>query len=240
MKWIKFTTFCILIVGAAAYTAIHFGGWEVRRLEAEVDHLQEERRRLAEYAQRLGAVRRVAQVDVIRQHLDDSGRLVNTLLWQEIGPDGLLGKPLALETVGEQVYFEAFVIKFETRFVGEGDPLRGASLAMFRRVFGESQIPESVPDLDRLSHPPLRTDPATTDFQRMLWQRFWEIADQPRLAEQFGVRIAQCEAPAVRLAPGQTWEVALDAVGGLNLHRIGDPEQQVAAPLITSYDQSLP
>ena len=42
------------------------------------------------------------------------------------------------------------------------------------------------------------------------------------LAATFGVRVAQCEAPAVAVKPGQAWEVTLDAAGGVNIKRILD------------------
>jgi hypothetical protein len=93
---------------------------------------------------------------------------------------------------------------------------------MFRRVFGECQAPESVPELDRRARPPTARSDANNSSQADLWQRFWEMVDNPRLAEQYGVRVAQCEAPAVPLHAGQVWELTLDAAGGLNLRRIGD------------------
>lgn len=240
MKWIKFTISSALIVAAAAYTAVRFGGWEVRQLQAEVDQLEQERQQLQDYARRLGATRRVAQVDVLRQRENERGQTVSTLLWQEIGRDGVLGKPVALEVIGRQVYFEALVIKFQTRFVGEGDSQRGASVALFRRIFGEAQIPESVAELDRASQPPMRGDAETLEFYRTIWQRFWEIVDDPALADRLGVRIAQCEAPAVRISAGQTWELILDANGGLNLHSLDDEGSIISAPLLSSNAATTP
>lgn len=182
-----------------------------------------------EYARRLGASRRVAQVDVIRQRDDDQGRTVSTLVWQEIGLDGTLGKPLALETIGDLVYFDALVLKFEPQLVGEGDPQRGVSLAMFRRVFGEHQAPDSGPTIDHAVRPPTTASPEIAAFHDELWDRFWEMAEDPRVAADYGVRVAQCEAPAARLKAGQIWEVSLDAAGGLNVRRLtaGLPELRV-------------
>jgi hypothetical protein len=50
---------------------------------------------------------------------------------------------------------------------------------------------------------------------------FWRMMEHPQLASQYGVRVAQCEAPAVILRKGQVWEITLDAAGGLNLRIIG-------------------
>jgi hypothetical protein len=220
MKWIKFTLACAVVIAAATFTAVKFGSIESRQLRAQVDELEQEKQRLREYARRLSASRRVAQVDVVKQRVDNQGRTVHTLLWQEIGPDGTRGRPLAVEAVGDLVYFESLVIKFEPHLIGEGDAERGASLALFRRIFGECQAPESVPELDRSARPPLDVLPGSAALHGQLWRRFWEMVDDPRVAAEYGVRIAQCEAPAVPLRAGQVWEVVLDAAGGLNLRRI--------------------
>ena len=91
---------------------------------------------------------------------------------------------------------------------------------MFRRIFGDCQAPESVPEFDRSARPPLDEAGADGSLHAELWRRFWEMVDDPHLAREFGVRVAQCEAPAVPLNAGQVWEIALDAAGGLNLRRL--------------------
>ena len=148
------------------------------------------------------------------------GGTVRTLRGQEIGRRGTLGKPQVVDALGRQIYFEALVIKFQTALVGEGDPSRGHSLAMFRRVYGDQQAPESAPDIDRASRPPL-DDPRDSDaLHDRLWALFWKMTEDPAVAAQYGVRVAQSEAPSVRVEPGQFWQVSLDASGGLNLSRL--------------------
>jgi hypothetical protein len=238
MRWVKFTVASMLLVGVAVFTAVKFGSQEVRQLQNQVQQLQQERQKLVEYAGRLSATRRVAQVDVIRQYRDAAGNPVTAMLWQEIGPDGTLGHPLAVEATGSLVYFEALVIKFAQQYVGQGDPERGTSLAMFRRVFGDRQAPESAPDLDRAARPPVGNPGPSAALEDELWAKFWNMIDDPQLAANYGVRIVQCEAPAVPVQPGQIWEVSLDAAGGLNLKRIGRTDsaasrgaaEQTAAP----------
>jgi hypothetical protein len=237
MKWLKFSLGCALLIATATFTAVRFGGLEARRLRSEVGRLEQERLRLVEYAGRLSVSRRVAQIDVVRQRVNAQGDTVSTLLWQEIGRDGRLGRPLALEAVGELVYFESLVIKFEPRFVGEADPQRGTSLAMFRRVFGDCQAPDSVPELDREAGPSLDGD---RPFHAELWQRFWELVDDPQLAGEYGVRVAQCEAPAAPLRAGQVWELALDAAGGLNLRLIAGDGSGTAFSGFPSITSQMP
>ncbi len=220
------------------------GRREVRQLTEQVNRLESENARLADFAQRLQASRRVAQVDVVKQYEDHEGRVVSVLLWQEIGADGVLGLPQAIQTFGRQVYFEGWVIKSDyarlaaTETLGDhrgglgaggvggagsvvtvknGD---GASVVLFRRIFGEQQTPDSVALLT--AAPPMLAGGRVKDEDAHLWERFWDLTVQPELAAQYGVRVAQVEAPAVRVSPGQVWEVTLDAAGGLNLRKAAD------------------
>ena len=195
MRWIKFALTCVAAAALAVFTAVHLGSWELRERERQIAALQRERTELIQYAERLSASRRVAQVDIVKQDLNDAGVPVTTLLWQEVNEAGTRGKPLTLQALGEQVYFEAYSLKFEPRHVGHGDPQRGVSLALFRRVFGDRQSPDSVAEIDRSARPPLALDAEASagleaGRQRM-WSRFWEMVDDPRVAAQLGVRVAQ-------------------------------------------------
>jgi hypothetical protein len=196
---------------------ILFNRFQASRLTTRVSTLEREKTQLVEFAERLSAARRVAQVNVLEQWKDEQGVTVTRLRWQEIGPDDRIGAPVEIEVLGEQVYFEAFVIKFEHRFVGRGDADRGTSVALFRRVFGDAQAPQSGRPLDQLQTVAIRDPVGPPSMNDRLWERFWEFVDNPVVASAFGVRVAQCEAPAVRLRAGQIWEVTLDAAGGVNL-----------------------
>lgn len=224
MKWLRFVFGSVVVVAAAVFTAVQLGDWEVRRLNRQNEELQREKATLLEFARRLSASRRVAQVTVNEQRQTPEG-VVNALTWQEIGLDGAIGAPLNIQTRGGLVYFEALVIKFNVT-PPAGPPAQPSaeteaptSLALFRRVFGDGQSPASVAELDRAARPPMR---ATQDAaaEGKLWSRFWEMVDDPRVADRFGVRVAQIEAPAVPVKAGQVWEVTLDAAGGLNVRKM--------------------
>ncbi|MBW7906960.1 MAG: hypothetical protein LC135_11585 [Phycisphaerae bacterium] len=220
MRWISYVLGSIVVLSATALTIMTLSNVEAARLRAQVSALEREKAELREYARRLSAARRVAQVEVLSQRRDERSRTVTTLLWQEIGPNNALGKPLALEVVGEQIYFEALVIKFEPQLVGEGDAARGESLAMFRRAFGDQQSPDTGPEIDRNTRPPSDAPRAVQALHDRLWALFWQMVDDPKLAQQYGVRVAQCEAPSARMREKSLWEVSLDAAGGLNIRRL--------------------
>ncbi len=220
-RTVKLVAGAVLLAAAAIVTTDHFADLEVSRLRARLDDLTREKAELRLYADRLSASHRVAQVNVLAQRPGGQEGPVTVLRWQQVGPAGALGTPEVLELRGEQIYFEAWVIKFDHDAIGHGETGRTTSLAMFRRAFGDRQAPATGPPLDQTAPP----DPAgaadPTGSQARLWKRFWDLIESEALAEQYGVRVAQCEAPSARLHVGEVWEVSLDHAGGLNLRLMG-------------------
>jgi hypothetical protein len=214
-RWLRLAIGAILLGLGAGVGINQFGAREVRKLTAQVEELEKEKTKLTDFVKRVSSSRRVGQVDVIERREDADKRPIMVLRWTEIDKDGTLGAPQVVEVVGRQVYFEGMVIKFDTNLVGQGDPDRSESVVMFRRIFGELQPPETGYDVSRAS-----ASRSKGKSETELWDQFWKIIDDPKLAVKYGIRTAQCEAPAVPMAKGQTWEVSLDAAGGLNIRKL--------------------
>lgn len=235
MKSIRHLAIAAVFGAAATFMALRFGGQEVRQLKVRVDELEQERIRLVEYARRLSATRRVAQVDILDQQPIEAGRQMTTLRWQEISEDGALGAPQTIDIFGTTAYFEAMVVKFGHDRVGNAEPGRAVSLALFRRIFGDRQEPASGFMLPDAANPTTAAAKEADPIGNMLWTRFWDFVDDPRLRDQQGIRVAQLEAPAVPVKPGQTWQITLDASGGLNVQKIAEqvrpapPESELQA-----------
>ncbi len=215
-----------LIAGAALLTVaiaalIRFSGYEARQLRAEIQQLEVEKGRLIDYADRLTRAVRVAQVEVLTQAAAPDGRVATRLRWTEIAPDGVLGPPVETIVFGTLVYFDALVIKFEYEHVAAADPQRTLSLHLFRRLFGNQQTPDSAAEIGRQARARLPDRNPLSPFETELWQRFWQLADDPEMAKKYGVRIAQVEAPAAELRPGEVWDIYRDAAGGLNIRKLG-------------------
>ncbi|MFW5879088.1 MAG: hypothetical protein ACOCVR_04635 [Myxococcota bacterium] len=125
---------------------------------------------------------------------------------------------------GEEFFVDALVVRFERSFVEVGDGLRGQSLLLFRRAFGDRQRPVDGVSLYRGEDDGLgiipelfRIDPVPSDFERDIWERFWEMAADPAAARAEGVEIAQGEAPYTRAVQGQVYQLTLRASGGLEI-----------------------
>lgn len=210
----------VAILAASVVGVVQFGRFEVDRLRTQVSQLEQEKVQLREFAARLSASRRAAQINVTKQRKNDLGQPVFTLTWQEIARDGVLGQPATFDITGSVAYFEALTIKFEHDLVGKGDVGRGETLVMYRRAFGDLQSPQSGPTLAQNALPSREGD-STAAAPHELWQRFWELVDDSATQSRYGVRVAQIEAPAVPVKVGQVWELTIDAAGGLNLRKIG-------------------
>ena len=254
MRIIRPAAAILLALAATTYIAVNVRDARVHELTEKVDRLEQERKKLADFARRITATRRVAQVDVLEQTFSPDGETATFLRFQEIGDTGTIGEPVYREALGDLIYFEAATLKFDHDRVGSDETEQTTSLALFRRIFGDRQIAAAVKTL-RTDHtiaqgPDLRGS-REAQFQFTgagdsahaaadPWDMFWNFMDDPDLAQTYGVRVAQIEAPAIAPKTGQTWQLSLDASGGLNvvllntartthvrrIHRADDPDSE--------------
>jgi len=112
------------------------------------------------------------------------------------------------------------VVKFDGAFVEQNDLLRGHSVALFTRLFGDKQSPEQAWHIDEPGKVPeiyRGTDPKVSEFEQELWQNFWRLADDPAYRTSLGVRVAQGEGVWRPFEPNQLYTITLEANGGLNI-----------------------
>jgi hypothetical protein len=190
------------------------GGERGKRLEAERKTEQ-----LKQVVQRLSAEQRVADVIVTEQKTVD-GVTKTTLLFVEYARDNspLPAKRFTID--GDVVYLDARVIKFDGKFVEQNDPLRGRSIALFTRLYGEKQPPEKGARIDEPNQIPSvyrGADPYVMDFERELWTNFWKLADDESYRQSMGVRVAQGEAVYTRFQPDRLYTLTLESDGGINI-----------------------
>ncbi len=208
-------------IGGAYLHYRHVRDSAVARLQEENEALRARQAELEAIVTRLKASRRLAQVVVTRQKRDDRGRALETsLALFELTADGQnVLRRQDFTIPGEVAFFDALVIKFDAESVSAGDPLRGHTIALLRRIYSETQPPQTGQPIDEPGRIPdiYRTAEASPDFQENLWRRFWTLATDPAAAAEAGVRVAQGEAVYKPLRPGVLYLLTLDAIGGLNL-----------------------
>jgi hypothetical protein len=95
------------------------------------------------------------------------------------------------------------VIKFDDHFIEQSDPLKGQALMLFRRIFSSTQRPEDgfVIDMDGQAPEIYAESQAPSGFEKEIWRRFWELANDEKVAKEHGVRAIHGDAPYMRLEP---------------------------------------
>jgi len=206
------------IVLGAALATVHYR--TARSLEAQLEREQQRTAQLEEIVSRLTSERRVADIIVTSQ--DTVGdHLTTSIVFVEYTPDGAALPARRFTLVGKMIHLDAMVIKFDGRFVAENDPLRGHSVALFTRIFGDTQAPSDAFPVDTPGEPPdiyRKADKTITIFERELWKNFWRLADDADYRSSMGVRVAQGEGVWRPFEMGRLYTLTLESNGGLNIH----------------------
>jgi hypothetical protein len=186
----------------------------------EVARLERENQLLQKVVQRLGEEKRVAELLVTDQKHDSQGTLQTTLLFVEYTKGGESLPPKVFVIDGKLAHVDAMVIKFDQHFVAEGDPLRGQSIALFTKIYGDKQAPATALNIDQPGKVPdiyRDADPRVTEFEQDLWANFWRLADDESLRKEKGVRVAMGQGVWGMFEPDKLYRITLEADGGLNL-----------------------
>src|SRR5688572_29042577 len=120
-------------------------------VSVQLDEQKKKTKQLEEIVAHLQAERRLADM-IVTEQCTVNGVPQTTLLFVEYGQDGapLPAKRFTIE--GTHAHIDAMVIKFDGSYVRERDPLRGQSIALFTRIFGDTQTPEKAYRIDDFEH----------------------------------------------------------------------------------------
>jgi hypothetical protein len=188
-------------------------------VEAALEREQQKNAELRQIVQRLTAERRVADVMVTDQQTV-GGTLRTSILFVEYGRDGTPMPAKRFTIDGNMVHLDAMVIKFDGKFVEQNDPLRGHSIALFTRLYGDTQSPAMAYHIDEPGKVPdvyRDPDPQVTQFEQELWHNFWRLADDSNYRNQMGVRVAEGEGVWRPFEPDRLYTITLEFNGGLNI-----------------------
>ena len=209
----------LLSVMVVAGTAGLYRYEQQNSVKARLDEQTRKTEALKELVAHLQAESRVADI-IVTEQKEVGGVLHTTLLFVEYARDGsaLPAKRFTIE--GKTAHVDAMVIKFDGAYVQQRDPLRGRSIALFTRLFGEHQTPEKAHRIDDPAQIPAiyrGADPRVSEFEQELWRDFWRLADDEAYRKSMGVRVAQGEAVWRHFEPGKLYTLTLDNDGGLNI-----------------------
>jgi type II secretory pathway pseudopilin PulG len=210
----------LVLLGLFAAAAVGIYTYQTHNsVQAQLRREQERTAELRQIVQRLEAERRVADVIVTDQRTID-GTLRTSILFVEYARDGTSLPPRRFTVEGKTVHLDAMVIKFDGKFVEQNDPLRGHSIALFTRLYGDTQRPADGFAVDEPGQVPgiyQTRDPQLSQFEKELWQNFWRLADDPAYRATMGVRTAQGEGVWRPFEPDRLYTITLESNGGLNI-----------------------
>jgi hypothetical protein len=184
-------------------------------LQDRIRELEQDKQRLETYVKILEHTERRARIEVLKQVADPQEKQETTIQFTETDDSG---KPISpsrdITLPDSEVYIDTLVIKFEDHFVESNDPLKSQALMLFRRLFSSTMRPEDGFSIDTPGEAPeIYAVRAPSSFEKDLWKRFWEIANDANLAKQYGVRAIHGDAPYMRMEPDRVYEVLLRSTG---------------------------
>jgi len=169
--------------------------------------------------ERIGDESRVADVLVTDQKIVN-GVPETTLLFVETAKDGNTLPPKSFTVRGKMIHVSAEVIRFDEKFVREGDPLRGHSIALFSSIYGDQEkpadakpidLPGTIPDIYR------DVDPRVSRFEMDLWQDFWKLFQDENYRKTKGVTATFGQDVWGPFEPNKLYRITLQANGSLSL-----------------------
>jgi hypothetical protein len=179
---------------------------------------------------------RIARIDVVRQVEDEeTGEVLTTVEFYEVDENG---EPASddrqtFEIVGDRVYIECLVAKFDDKYIEENALDRNTAICLFQRIFGEHQEPKDGYSIDQIGSAPAAYarygEPS--EFEKRIWEEFWSIAADPARAAELGIRAAHADAPSIKVREGVTYELELRTTGEFTLRPLSGPadEEELAS-----------
>ncbi len=199
---------------------------EIGALTDEVAQQQQEIERLDTAMRLLKVDHRVARVSVVEQAKDEaSDTTITHVDFQEINGNGdPIGDPKRIEIKGDIVYIDSWVVKFDDKYVEQADIDRSTSLVLFRRIFGERQEPRDGFALDEDGERPTvyGRGGKMSDFEKKIWDDFWEVANSKSKQDDLGIRAIHGEALSIKAVKGKIYYIEVRASGGPSLKNPGE------------------
>ena len=202
------------------------------RFEEQATELAEvsaEREKLQTSLKLLKVDRRMANVTVMDKGKNDDGQPFLQVRFAEIDRDGnVVGSERDFTLAGEKLFIDCWVVSFEDNYVEEADPLRSASLCVFKSIYGEIDGPVGAFSLDQDTSnegmpPGIYNDDSANSFEQQIWGDFWSVCNDPEKQKSMGIRASYGQANYVLGEKGRTYQVQLRSSGGASLKPLDLP-----------------
>ncbi len=164
---------------------------------------------------------RKAVVDVLEEGVDESGNPWFDVRFVEVTPEGVpISEGRRFRLKGKILYVDAWVVKFEDKYIESSDALRGSSLCVFKGIWGDLDERDEHHPLDDVesgvdtAYGPLNS---RSELEKQIWDDFWTIANNPQRRDEMGIRANHGTINYLKVEPGMTYELNLRASDGLTI-----------------------
>lgn len=198
----------------------------IAELNVAIEKKDEEIARLDTAMRLLKVDHRLAEIKVLDMGQKDGQPFID-VEFQEINDDGQpIDQSKQFTLVGDEIRIDTWLVQFEDKYVEQADIDRSTSICLFKRIYGNIEGPMGGHSIENVGTRPVayaRGRPLS-DFEKKIWDDFWNIANEPQKAEQLGIRAAAGKSDFVKARKGKTYRVELRASGGTTLKPLDDEE----------------
>jgi hypothetical protein len=190
---------------------------ELRAKDSEIAKLAANVKKLETALYYLKVDHRVARFTAVDQTKDEAtGEIATLIEFVELNDEGQpIDTPRQFRIQGDTVYIDGWVVQFDDKYVEQADLERGTSLLLFKRIFGSGQKPDDGFPLDAVGSAPRKyaRGGKMSDFEKKIWDDFWNIANDPAKATTLGIKASHGVAPYMKVQKGTTYKIQLRASG---------------------------
>jgi hypothetical protein len=207
-----------------ASKALQISQAENGALKIDVEEKRKEIEKLRTRLQLLKVDTRLARLDVLSLVPGPEGQPPTAKVrFTELSP---AGEPMSagkeFEFNSDVIYVDNWIVQFDDKFVEAADIDKGTSLCLFRRIFSDQQKPNDGFSLDEIGMRPQAYSRGgeLSEFEKEIWSKFWDFANDKNKAEEMGIRAANGEAVSIKIRPDMSYMLQLRASGGLSIEPV--------------------
>ena len=196
---------------------------ESKKELAKVTELNE---RMATSMKLLKVDKRVANIKVLSIEKDEGGNPLMELSFTEVGGDGKqIGISKNYTIKGDKFYVDGWVVAFEDKYIEQADELRGASLFVFKSIYGNDETPRDAQRLDddSQSRPGIYEDDRKSEFEQKIWSDFWGVCNDNHKQQELGIRASHGQSTYIAGQEGKTYQIEIRASGSTGIKIVNEP-----------------
>jgi hypothetical protein len=199
---------------------------ELKRTSVDLAESNLQNQRLETSIKLLKVDRRIANLEVLDKGKDEDGNPFMEVGFTEVDEYGdELGSTKNYTIQGSKLYIDGWVVAFEDKYIEKADELRGASLFVFKSIYGDGEAPRDAQRLDTDSNarPGVYDSDEKSDFENQIWSDFWSVCNDVDKQQDLGIRTSHGQASYIMGKKGKTYQVELRASGKMGIKAISGP-----------------